>query len=617
MIKITVRKAQKPVAKKELYPKDKEKWWKKYTKWVYEVLFVGVFIVVNLSVIPLAFEEKPTLSNTEFMDEVKDGKVEYITLLKSSDKVTVNMKDGKQYTTINLNYDNFMKDISDAGLKDIRTQNNSKFGVLSAIFTSFISLLVFYVIIKYFGRTLKTVTKAVDNHALKNTSLATFADIAGMTEEKEELMSAVTSIKSADILEAKGIRPIKGVLLEGPPGVGKTLIAKAIAGEAGVNFLSYSGASFSEIFMGVGSIRINAMYKAALEMRPCVVFIDEIDSVGSKRSNRGDSASKETNNTLTTLLERMDGISSSSGILFIGATNRVDALDDAILRPGRFDKIIHVGPPKTKEDREAILAVHLRNKVLNSGTTVEMLGKLCVGLTGAQIEGALNDAVMESLKEEKDGTIDIHHFDEAVMKQVARGVAKGKHKGKDLERVAIHEMGHALMNQYLGRKVIKVSVKPYSSGVGGITQVDQDTIGSSNIRPRNELINDIKVLYAGMVAEKVALGEISTGNSNDLERATALLHGMVTSWGMFEGNLISQGYFNKTENLSLSEETTKLKMEKLANSIIFEVEEFFNNAGVKELLIASAKQLEQEEVFYELSDNSLVYSSIGKTKQLI
>jgi cell division protease FtsH len=550
------------------------------------------------------------------MEKIEKDKVDHITVIRTSAKILVEMKNGKEYTTINLGYDDFMKDIAEAGLDDIRTQTSTGLGAFGSIATSLLSLLVFYVIIKYINGALGQLSKVAESNAVDHKSLSTFKDVAGMTEEKEELMSAITSLTSAELLKEKGVRPIKGVLLEGPPGVGKTLIAKAIAGEAGVNFLSYSGAGFSEMFMGVGTMRVKAMYKRALELKPCVVFIDEIDSVGSKRSNRGDSASKETNNTLTALLERMDGISSEAGILFIGATNRLDALDDAILRPGRFDKIIYIGPPKSKEDREAILSVHLRNKTLKSGITVEKVGKLCIGLSGAQIEGVLNDAVMESIKDGDQGIIDLPHVDKAVMKMAVRGVAKGKHTGLDRERVAIHEMGHALMNQYLNRKVIKVSIQPYSSGIGGVTQVDEETVGSNNIRPRNELINDIKVLYAGMVAEKVVLGEISTGNSNDLERATQLLHGMVSAWGMDE-SLLSQNYFAKVFNSTSSEEKTKAQMEALGASIFAEVETFFNDKGVKDLLISLSKQLETDEVFYELADNSIYYSSIGHGKKLV
>lgn len=585
----------------------KAKWFVKYGL---EVAFLIIFIILSLPLFMSMLEQKPTLSHKEFIQAIEDGKVEYITVEKSSDSIYVHFKDGKDYRTINLGYEEELKDLVEKGVEDIRIKQTSGLDVFSSLVSVFVSLLFFYVVIKYFIKALSSFKNVAETNQVENKSLVTFKDIAGMSEEKEELMSAIMSLKKGAELKEKGMRPIKGVLLEGPPGVGKTLLAKAIAGEAGVNFLSYSGAGFSEMFMGVGAMRVKAMFRRALEMKPCVVFIDEIDSVGSRRSGRDDSGSKDLNNTLTALLERMDGISSEDGILFIGATNRLHALDEAILRPGRFDKIIHVGPPKTKEDREAIIEVHLRNKKLKEGVTIEKIGKLCFGLTGAQIESVLNDAVMESMKAGDDGIIDLPHVDKAVMKLLSRGIAKGSHKGKDLKRVAVHEVGHALMNTILGRKVVKVSVQPYSSGVGGVTLVDGDSSGSYSLRTREELIGDIKVLYAGMVAEKVVLGDYSTGNSNDLEKATELLHKMVTTWGMVEGSILSVSYFDKVSGYATLSEKVLEKMEKLGESIKKEVEDLYSREEVKQLIISLAEKLEKDEVLYDFSVPDSIFHSL-------
>lgn len=547
-------------------------------------------------------ELKPTLTYSEFEEAVAEGKVDHVTFMIGTYLLQVTYEDGTVETTNNLGYDGFLKDLKEMGVDDIRYVAVRNTQAVSTLLSTGVTLLVIYVIIKFFGRVFSQVTTIRSNtNEIDVVSKVTFDDVAGMTEEKEELKAAIESLKSSDKLEARGMKPIRGILLDGPPGVGKTLLAKAVAGEAGVNFLSYSGAEFNELYIGVGAMRVKEMFKRAEEFKPCVIFIDEIDNVGARRVAGASGGSRETDNTLTALLERMDGVGSSDGILFIGTTNRLDAIDPALLRPGRFDKIIRIGAPKTKEDREAIVRVHLKGKTLKEGVDVEKIGKLCFGLTGAEIAAALNDAVMESFRDGEDGIIDLHHIDSAIMKLHSKGVAKGKHTGKDLERVAVHEMGHALMNEHLGRKVVKVSVQPYSSGVGGVTVVDGESLGSLHLRTRQELIDDVKVLYAGMVAEQVVFGDISSGNSNDLERATQILHNMVASWGMVDGSIVSSQYLAKIHNITVSD-TTLAKMEELGKSIKDEVLEFFSDPVVKERLVRLAKVLAEDEVIYELPE---------------
>lgn len=567
----------------------------------YKFIIIGLsMLVLFISLRLVQADWQEPVPTKEFYQDIEKDKVEYIVYQWGAPTFTVHLKDNKEYTTNNLGYDGFLKDLTEKGVDDIRTKSSG--GGITSILMSFIPFIIIVAIFFLFSRkSMGGYAKMGDINEVEVTNKVTFYDVAGMTEEKEELMTAVMSLKSADTYKDKGFKPIKGVMLEGPPGVGKTLIAKAIAGEAGVNFLSFSGATFNEMFVGVGAMRVKNMFKKAEESKPCVVFIDEIDSVGARRSSTPN-GNNEANNTLTAILEKMDGVGSQEGILFVGATNRIDALDEALTRPGRFDRIIHIGAPKSKADREAIIAVHLRGKVLKDGITVEEVGKLCYGLTGAEIASVLNDAVMESIKDGKEGIIDLPHIDSAYMKLMSRGVAKGSHKGHDLKRVAVHEMGHALMNQHLGRKVIKVSVQPYTSGVGGVTMVDGESLGSMSLRSKDDLIGDIKVLYAGMVAEEVVLGNISSGNSNDLERATQLLHNMVATWGMVDGSILSQSYFSKTNALPMTPESILSKMEELGGSIKSEVYEYFLQPSVKQQLIELADQLEKDEVIYSMPE---------------
>lgn len=461
-----------------------------------------------------------------------------------------------------------------------------------------IGLLVFYMV-KLFGNQLGN--GGGDGEVVVKDKPVLFEDVAGMTEEKEELMFALRSLTD-DTLREKGIKPIKGILLEGPPGVGKTLLAKAVASEAGVNFLSYSGSDFVEVFVGMGASRIRSMYKRAEELAPCVVFIDEIDALGRKRSTSGYGGNQEADQTLIALLEKMDGMNTDKRILFIGATNRSDMLDSALVRPGRFDKIIHIGPPKSKEDREAIVKVHLRGKTLAEGLTVEQIAKHCYGLTGAEIASILNDSVIESIKAGREGIISIEDVDRATMKLMSKGLAKGRHLAADLERVAVHELGHALVNKAVGRKVVKVSVQPYSSGVGGVTVIDGESEGVSGLRKSSDLRNDIKVLYAGKVAEEIMLGECSVGASNDLERATLLLREYVGAYGMKEGSILSLVGLAKENLMITANEKLLQDMEEVGQEIYQEVVELLSSEEYMNYILQLTEKLMLDEVIYNFDE---------------
>jgi cell division protease FtsH len=577
-------------------------------KWLLEIVFIAIFLIGVILHVATIKEAIPNLKTAEFQTAIKEGKVDHVTFQRGAFALAVVYKDGREFTTINLSYDGFLKDLTAMGLEDIRIQSGSNLVAFSGILTTTIFLMFAYILIKgfsgIFGSVNKTLNRADKINNIDAVNVTTFADVAGMSEEKAELISAIESIRPGNNLRSKGMRPIKGVLLGGPPGVGKTLLAKAIAGEAGVKFLSFSGAGFNEMYVGVGAMRVRQMYKQAVENSPCVVFIDEIDSVGLKRSNNPQGGEREHNNTLTALLEKMDGVGTETGILFVGATNRLETLDPALTRPGRFDKIITIGPPKSKEDREAIVTVHMKGKAFKEDVTAERIGKLCYGLTGAQIEAALNDAIMESFKHGDDGVIDLPHIDNAIMKLELKGVAKGKHTGKHLERVAVHEIGHAMMYQKVGKRVIKVAVQPYTSGVGGVTMVDGDTNDVLSLMTRQDFKDQIKVLYAGMVAEQVILGDYSNGNSNDLERATQLLHHMVAFLGMEEGSILSASYLSNFGNSPMVSDEVLAKMEVLGATLRQEVTDYFSEPHIKDRIITLAKELADNEVIYDLPEQT-------------
>ena len=505
----------------------------------------------------------------------------------------------RRETIVNPNDEGLLKEIAlhDVEITVIDTTASAIVNYLIALFPTFILIGFMLWFIKFqFKGDFNKPKKVIKKSEVK------FADVAGMTEEKEELLFAIRSLQNVEEYVKKGVKPVKGILLEGPPGVGKTMLAKAVAGEAGVNFFSYSGSDFVEMFVGLGARRVRNMFEQAEASKPCVVFIDEIDALGRERISGGNGGTQEADQTLVALLERMDGLTTSSGILFIAATNRVDALDKALLRPGRFDKTIHISPPKTKEDRIEMVKVHSKDKVFEDGLTVEIVAKQVFGMTGAEIAAALNDAVLESFKDNRNGIISLGDIDKAIMKLYAKGLAKGRHKHKDLKRVAIHEVGHALMNRELGRPVVKVSVQPYTSGIGGVTQVDGDNSGFEGLRTKTDIVNDIKVCYAGKVAEECFFNECSVGASNDLERATLLLRDYVGTYCMQDNQLLSLSALSRNNLLIGANETLLKTMNEKALEIYSEVKSFFDNKEVQDLLYKLAVYLVDNEVIYDLGE---------------
>jgi cell division protease FtsH len=373
----------------------------------------------------------------------------------------------------------------------------------------------------------------------ENRPKVTFADVAGVDEAKEELAEIVDFLKYPKKYQAVGARIPKGVLLLGPPGTGKTLLARAIAGEAGVPFLSISGSDFVEMFVGVGASRVRDLFDQAKKSAPCIVFIDEIDAVGRQRGAGLGGGHDEREQTLNQLLVEMDGFDQNTGVILIAATNRADVLDPALLRPGRFDRQVVVDRADFR-GREKILEVHARNKPLGKEVSLTTLAKRTPGFSGADLENLLNEAALLAARRNK-STIEMHECDEAIDRVMVGPERKSLIMSpREKETTAFHESGHALLGGLLDKSdpIHKVTIIPRGMALGLTWSLPEDDRHS---RTREELIAQITMALGGRLAEEIKFGDVTTGASNDFEKATELARRMVTQYGMSELGPIQYG----------------------------------------------------------------------------
>ena len=421
----------------------------------------------------------------------------------------------------------------------------------------------------------------------------TFADVAGCDEEKEELSEIVDFLKNPKAYTAMGARIPKGVLLVGPPGTGKTLLAKAVAGEANVQFLSISGSDFVELYVGVGAGRVRDLFDQAKKVAPAIVFIDEIDAVGRQRGSGLGGGNDEREQTLNQLLVELDGFSNNEGVIVMAATNRSDILDQALLRPGRFDRQVYVGLPDIR-GREAILKIHARGKQLAEDVDLNSIAKGTPGFAGADLENLMNEAALLAVRR-RHRFITMEDVDEAILK-VQMGPEKKSRKMSDRARrlTAYHEAGHAVAGRYLEHvdPVHYITIIPRGPA-GGFTlfRPEEDL---ENFKSKSEMFENIVMALGGRTAEKLFLDDISTGASGDIQQATAIARNMVTVYGMSE-KLGPITYDSSDRSIFIGRDfgTTKSYSEETAALIDEEVKRIFDEAAEKctEILTAHREQL--------------------------
>ncbi len=433
----------------------------------------------------------------------------------------------------------------------------------------------------------------------------TFADVAGLDEEKEELSEIVDFLKNPAKFVRLGARIPKGVLLVGPPGTGKTYLSKSVSGEAGVPFFSISGSDFVEMFVGVGASRVRDLFDQAKKNAPCIIFIDEIDAVGRRRGAGLGGGNDEREQTLNQLLVEMDGFSGNEGIIIIAATNRPDILDPALMRPGRFDRQVHVGLPDVKA-RELILKVHVRKKPLSDDVDLEVVAKRTPGFTPADLENAMNEAALLTARHNKT-LITMDVIEEAITKVIAGPEKRSKVINENEKKLtAYHEAGHAVVARLSSNKdpVHMITIIP-RGGAGGFTMYlpEEDRSYASKM----EMEENIVRLLGGRVAEKLVLNDISTGASNDIERATKIARAMVTTYGMSD-ELGPMAYGTNDDEVFLGRDFNKIRnySEEVAAKIDKEMRRIIDNAYHKTETLLSENMEKLERVAQALLEKETI-----------
>ena len=580
------------------------------------IIFI-IFIVLISSIID---NTENRLAYSELLSKVEAGEVKEIEI--SADKVKANVKLKNQNVTKEVNIpsvEHLMSALEDSmktGTIKVTEKSESLFVTILSLLTPFGILIIFFIFWFLFmnsgaqggAGSNKTMSFGKSRAKILNPTdktKVTFNDVAGVDEEKEELEEIVEFLKNPRKFTEMGARIPKGVLLVGQPGTGKTLLAKAVSGEAGVPFFIISGSDFVEMFVGVGASRVRDLFEEAKKKAPCIVFIDEIDAVVRQRGAGLGGGHDEREQTLNQLLVEMDGFSANEGVIVLAATNRPDVLDKALLRPGRFDRQIVVSAPDVKA-REEILEVHSRKKKLAPDVDLKTIAKNTSGFSGADLENVLNEAALLAARRNKP-EISMTEVEDAMVK-VTMGPEKRTRVRSEKEQklVAYHEAGHAVVSRFLPTQdpVHQISIIP--RGMAGGYTMYRPTEDKS-FMSRTEMIENIVSLLGGRVSEKLVLDDISTGASNDIERATKIARNMVTKYGMSErvgtitlGQNQEEVFLGRdfAQSKEYSEETAAIIDEEVKSIIDYAYKKAAEilNANMEKLHVVAGILLEKEKI---------------------
>ena len=580
-------------------------------------LILGIIFIVLVSSIVDNKENKMTYS--ELMIAIESNKVESIEITSDGEKGYVILKENSKIEKeVNIpSLDSFMDKVNPylvEGTFTLEEKSESAIITILSLLSPFGILIIFFVF--WFllmgnsqgGAGNKTMSFGKSRARMMGTTertKITFDDVAGVDEEKEELEEIVEFLKAPKKFTDMGARIPKGVLLVGQPGTGKTLLAKAVAGEAGVPFFIISGSDFVEMFVGVGASRVRDLFEQAKKNAPCIIFIDEIDAVGRQRGAGLGGGHDEREQTLNQLLVEMDGFGSNEGVIVLAATNRPDVLDKALLRPGRFDRQIVVSAPDVKA-REQILEVHSRKKKISEDVDLRTIAKNTAGFAGADLENVLNEAALLAARRNKK-EIEMAEIEDAMIKVTMGPEKKSRVRSeKENKLVAFHEAGHAVVSRFLPTQdnVHQISIVPRGMA-GGYTMYKPDE--DKNFMSKSEMEESIVSLLGGRVAESLVLNDISTGASNDIDRASKIARDMVTKYGMSERiGTISFGSgqeevflgrdFTQTKNIS--EETASIideEVKRIIDKAYNTAREILSN-NMDKLTAVAERLLEKEKI---------------------
>ena len=505
-------------------------------------LIIGVIFII---VLPSVMENSnKKMKYSDLITKINEGKVEAVQIESDGKTANVELSDDKNIKQVNIpnieSFMNYTEDFVKNGSFTLEEKSESIFVTILGLLTPFGLLIIFFIYSFIMmggpnsnqagGKTLSFGKSKARMMTSADKNKVTFDDVAGVDEEKEELEEIVQFLKNPKKFTDMGARIPKGVLLVGQPGTGKTLLAKAVAGEAGVPFFIISGSDFVEMFVGVGASRVRDLFDEAKRNAPCIVFIDEIDAVGRQRGAGLGGGHDEREQTLNQLLVEMDGFSENEGVIVLAATNRPDVLDKALLRAGRFDRQIVVGLPDVKA-REQILEVHSRKKKLADDVDLKIIAKNTSGFAGADLENVLNEAALLAARRNL-AEIGMKEIEDAMVKVTMGPEKKTRVRSEKENRlVSYHEAGHAVVSHYLTTQdpVHQISIVPRGMA-GGYTMYRPTE--DKNFMSKTEMEENIVSLLGGRVAEALILNDISTGASNDIERATQIARSMVTKYGM-------------------------------------------------------------------------------------
>lgn len=574
---------------------------------------------------PATVVQKNEINYSAFLQEVDAENVASVVVLDNT--ITGKTKDGKEFTVLIPVNDNTVMSRLEANRVDITIDKEPQspwwLNILSSILPMLLIVGLWFFMMNNagggrgmmnFGR---SSARRIDESKMK----VRFDDVAGADEAKQELAEVVEFLKGPEKYNALGAKIPKGVLLYGPPGTGKTLLAKAVAGEAGVPFFSISGSDFVEMFVGVGASRVRDLFDRAKKSAPCIIFIDEIDAVGRQRGAGLGGGHDEREQTLNQMLVEMDGFEGNSGIIVIAATNRPDILDPALLRPGRFDRQIVVDRPDIK-GREQILKVHIKGKPMGEDVKLDIIAARTPGFTGADLSNLVNEAALMSARKDKK-TINMPEMEEAA-ERVIMGPERKSRVISDKEKrlTAYHEGGHTVLGMILPHTdpVHKVTIIPRGRAGGYTLSLPTE---DKYYATKSEMLDELKVLLGGRVAEALVLKEISSGASNDLQRATQLAHQMVCTYGMSE-KLGPVTYGRGESQVFLGRDYTRDKeySEEVAAEIDQEVRRIMNEAyaatekllseNIDKLHCLAAALMEHETLERDEIQNLMTYGTMTK-----